>query len=60
MHEMSDLVVVVAFPSKGLADPVEEGNFRIGILSPHHQYDAMEQDPKIEQGGEAKGLAGAP
>ena len=60
LHEMPDLVVVVAFPSKGFADPIEEWDFRIGILSAHHQNDAMEQNPKIEQGSERKGLTGPP
>ena len=57
---MSDLVVVVPFPSNGLADSVEEWNLRIGILSAHHQYDAMEQNPEIEQRREPEGLAGPP
>ena len=60
LHEMSDFVVVITLPSKTLADPIKEGNLRVGILCPYHQNKAMNKDPKIEQGSERKRFTGAP
>lgn len=51
---MTHLVIVVALSAQQIAYPVEQGDFRVGVMAAHHENDAVNQDQPVGQAGEGK------
>ncbi len=55
---MTHLVIVVALSAQQIAYPVEQGDFRVGVMAAHHENDAVNQDQPVGQAGEGEGFPG--
>ena len=57
---MPELVVVVSRLVERIANPVTQWNLRIGVMTAHHQDDAVRQDQDVRQSRERETLARKP